>query len=699
MLKQRLYKAIVVFQSLIIVGLLNWLLIESQSNPFMGLWFSQNFPIGTVLLKGPVVIGFSVLLLGSVTIWLRSGWKKRILVRGKLILGLPQTSSGPTLDEESLTAGQRDSGRRPRSTLLRLLYYLRPNWAYSVATGLVIVTTTALDLVQPWVMGFLLVGEVIVGKNLTLLPLVVTLLASAYIAKQATGYLQAYLTAVLGQRILHALRYDLYTNLEHLRVRFFDDNRAGDLVSRVISDTEEVENMITGLSGLGADVVKVAGIFVLIFYVNLGLALFVVPLAATLPLVVILFKKTIKRSSRRIRDAVGDLAAKVDETVSGIRIVKSFSMEQHEASKFHSKSSGILRSKVKLVNLSQIYSTTLDLIAVLAVLLVISAGAPSVVSGTLTLGALIAFLGFVNQLFNPIINLSKANFTFQKANAAGERIFEIMDSESETPEILENADPAEFSPAKGEIEFNRVSFSYDPTRMVLDDLNMKVQAGETLAIVGRSGVGKSTMVNLLLRFYEPTSGRIIIDGLPINEMNLTSLRGKIAVVLQEPILFTGSVRDNVAYGKINATDSEIVDATKAANAHDFVMALQNGYNTQIGERGIKLSGGEKQRIALARALLKNPSILILDEATSNVDAESEALIQQALKRLAKGRTTIIIAHRLSTIMDADKIVVIDDGGIVEIGTHEELIAKGGVYTRLYEAQLKLQGRDPAALLF
>ncbi len=609
------------------------------------------------------------------TEWVRNEDKVLILNQGF------QDPMGPSLPQRV--------PRKPGNALYRIISYLKPNWLYVVEVALATVTVTILDLLRPWIIGFLIVGEVIGNRNLSFLPWVIALLAVVAAAKEVAGYLQGYFTEFLSQRVLHALRYDLYRYLESLRIRFFDNNRAGDLVSRVISDTEQVEDVVTGFSGVGANFFTVIAVFVLLFYINLNIALLVVPLAVTLAVVINLFKKTIKRSSRRIRDAVGDLAAKVDETISGIRIVKSFSMERDEARKFHDKSFGIFRSRVKLVNVNELYSSIVDLIVASAVIVVIGLGAPGVVSGTLTLGALVAILGYVDRLFAPIIQLSRANFSFQKAKAAAERIFEIIDTEPETTETKEAPDASEPpQTTKGEIEFDRVSFSYEPDKVVLDDFSLKVRAGETLAIVGRSGAGKSTVVNLLLRFYEPTSGRVLVDGRPIHEMKLNLLRQKIAVVLQDPILFTGSIRENIAYGKIDATDSEITEAARAANAHDFIMDLPDGYGTQIGERGVKLSGGQRQRIAIARALLKNPSILILDEATSNVDSESELLIQDALEPLVGGRTIIVIGHRLSTVMNADKIVVLEDGGIVEIGTHEELLVKGGIYAKLYEPQLE-----------
>src|SRR5919198_519332 len=582
---------------------------------------------------------------------------------------------------------------RTRSTLIRLLSYQKHHWPHALGVALTTAATAGFNLLQPWVLGFYLIGEVITKKNLDILPSVIVLLLMAYGGKEIMLYLQAYFIQTLSSKTMHRIRYDLFKHLEYLPIMFFDNSRTGELVSRIISDTDEVDKvMTTGITNNGTDLTTIIGIFILLFYVNTNLALYVVPVAAALVLVVILFRKTLKRFSRRIRQAVGEMAAKGNEVITNIRVVKSFSMEQFEAEQFLEKSLGIADAKIKLVKKSGLYSSVVDMLAGLAVVIVALFAAPQVVHGSLALGALVTFLGLVDKLFKPVVSVSKANVDFQRAIVAGERIFEIIDTESETTaEEASDNDVIEHSPPqviKGQIKFDKVSFGYNPDRNVFENLNLVIQAGEAVAIVGKSGAGKSTLVNLLLRFYEPTSGKILIDEYPITTWNLSSLRQKIAVVSQDPILFSNSIRDNIAYGKPNASDVEIIEVAKAANAHDFIVDLPNGYNTQIGERGAKLSTGQRQRISIARALLKNPSILILDEATSNVDSHSEALIQDALKRLVIGKTTIVVAHRLSTVINASRIIVLEDGVIDEMGAHEELLQKRGIYAMLYKSQLK-----------
>src|SRR5436309_2249068 len=334
-------------------------------------------------------------------------------------------------------------------------------------------------------------------------------------------------------------------------------------------------------------------------------------------------------------------------------------MEHHESNSFRARSWAIARSKVRLARLSGAYSSTVDFLTLCSLAVFVSFSAPAVISGDLTVALAVAFLGHMDKVFKPLVVLSKVNFTVQKAVAAADRIFEFMDAKVE---VLDAPDSLFPQTIEGRIQFDRVTFGYRPNRYVLEDFSLTIEPGETVAVVGSSGVGKSTIVNLLLRFYEPIAGGISIDGYPLDRLSLSCLRNKIGLVMQEPVLFSGSIPENIMYGDVEASEENVVRAAQSANAHDFIVGLPKGYDTQIGERGVTLSVGQRQRIAIARALLKNPSILILDEATSNIDSESESLIQDALRKLAQRRTMIIIGHRLSSIMDADRIVVLEDGG-------------------------------------
>jgi subfamily B ATP-binding cassette protein MsbA len=589
------------------------------------------------------------------------------------------------VEPEGTSTGKiKKSGNK--DSLFRLVSYVKPYWQYILGAGATTGATTALDLLQPWVIGFLLVDKVIKHSDLTLLPWVVGLLTLGFVGKEITGYFQTSFTEILSQKTVHKLRHDLYHHMEQLPVRFFDNSRIGELVSRIVSDTDEVEKMMTqGISSIGANLAMTIGTAVLLFYIDPRLAAMILPITVVVVIAVHLFKKSIKRSSRNIREVVGDLAARTYEVLSGIRTVKSLSMEKSEAQKFREKSLAIGKAKVQLARLSWLYQASVDLLTLLSIVIVIVFAAPWVVSGVLALGALIAFLGYVDKLFKSITNITKANFSVQRALAAGERIFEIIDIEPESED--QESDLVEPPTIKGSIQFDEVSFDYGQGKRVLDKLSLTIKQGETLAIVGRSGAGKSTIINLLLRFYKPSDGRILIDGHDISAWKLSSLRQRIAVVPQEPVLFSESIRNNIAYGNSEASLDEIIKASKDANAHEFIMAFLDGYETEIGERGAKLSNGQRQRLAIARALLRNPSILVLDEATSNIDSQSESLIQDSLRSLAREKTIIIVAHRLSTVMISDRIVVLESGRLVEMGTHNELLQKRGPYTELYEAQI------------
>ncbi|TMI36328.1 ABC transporter ATP-binding protein [Candidatus Bathyarchaeota archaeon] len=602
----RIARAIIILQWVAIISLLNYVTFVSQANPALKSSLVARYGFLSILLDPLVVLSISVMGVGIISLMVLS---------------------------------------KPKGTLRKLFSYLRPHWPYVLAIGIAMAASDALNLAQPWIIGFLLFGNVIALRNIAFLPTVIALLGGAFFAKQILDFVDQYLTEILASKTVHGLRTQVYQHIQHLPVQFLDHSRSGELISRVMSDTNEIESVLTSdLSALGANFGMVAGASVLLFYASPRIALTVVPFIIGMVIVVNLFKRRIKRASRRIREAVGDLSARAYEVMSNLRIVKSFTMEEEEAKGFRNKSLAIVKSNI-------------------------------------------AFLGLLDKMFSPLIALSKSNFKFQKATAAGDRIFEITETK---PEVLDV--PGAYAPPEilGRIEFDGVSFKYERNQTVLDNFSLTINPGETIAIVGPSGAGKSTIVHLLLRFYEPDAGAIRIDGYPINALKLSYLRKNIGLVIQDPILFSGSVRDNIAYGKPGAGQEEIIQAAKAANAHEFILTLPKGYETEIGERGVTLSVGERQRVSIARALIKDPKILIMDEATSNVDSKSEALIQEAMGRMSGERTTIVIGHRLSTVMDADRIVVLEEGGIAEIGTHRGLLQRQGAYTQLYQNQLQAQ---------
>src|SRR6266436_2994560 len=630
-----------------IIGLLNYLTFESEANPVLKAWFITNYGFFSLLLDPYVVLSITVLGVGVISWTLLS---------------------------------------RPRGTFRKIISYLRPHWLYVLVIGIVMVAGASLQLAQPWIIGYLLVGNVIAFRSLGFLPTVLALLAGAFAMQQVAAFLTDYLTEKLGEKTVHKLRTDVFEHMERLPLQYLDESRSGELVSRIMSDTKEVESILTDdMPALGSDLIMVAGASSLLFFANARIALTIVPFIIGMVIVVNLFKRRVKRGARKIREAVGELSARTFEVISSLRIVKSFHREEEEAEEFRQRSLAIVRSNVNLVKLSSLYSTMVDTVTTLALLALLLVAVPSVLSGAMTLGALVAAIGLLSKMFDPLVSLSKANFKIEKAVAAGDRLFEVTEMQPEALDV-----PGTFAPLniQGGIEFDNVSFHYNSGQRVLDRLNLTIKPGETVAIVGSSGVGKSTIVNLLLRFYEPTSGSIRIDNYPINLLKLAFLRNSIGLVIQDPILFSGTVRRNVAYGKTGASQEEIVRAAKAANAQEFILNLPKGYDTEIGERGVTISVGQRQRISIARALLKDPKILILDEATSNVDSQSEALIQDAMRRMSGERTTIVIAHRLSTIIDADRIVVLEDGKIAEVGTHLGLLQRGGAYARIYQNQLQ-----------
>jgi subfamily B ATP-binding cassette protein MsbA len=507
------------------------------------------------------------------------------------------------------------------------------------------------------------------------------------ISEAVISYSRAMILVFVGNRAIFDLRSQLFRHVQKLSMSWFERQSHGRIMARVLYDVDAVQYALSGgLVDILSNTVTLLGVLVLLLIKSPGLAIIA---CSVLPLYVanfILFQRPIRRASSEARDQYSEVYGILSETVSGISVVKAFAREQHEARRFVQELRNTIELNVRVARLRTLLSVISSLLTgTAAVAVYYFGGLRMLKTGTMTLGDLLAFNQWLAMLYQPVIALVTVNDTLNWVMAAVERIFETLDA---VPEIADPKEPRRLTAIKGHVEMEHVSFAYEPGEWVLEDINLRAEPGKVLALVGPSGSGKTTLVHLIPRFYDPVEGRVLIDGVDIREMSLQFLRRNIGMVLQESFLFSGTLRDNIRYGRPEATDEEIVRAAIAANAHDFIMELPDGYETVVGERGTRLSGGQRQRIAIARALLRDPRILILDEATAELDSESEALIQEALERLMRDRTTFIIAHRLSTVMNADEILVMDQGRIVERGSHAELATAGGLYAKLCEVQFK-----------
>ena len=530
-------------------------------------------------------------------------------------------------------------------------------------------------------------SQAIGEKKFLLLNLVVGGAVLVSFLRGLTSYGQGYLMAFAGHRLVTDLRIHLYRHLQDLSLDFFSKWHTGEVISRAGSDIQIVQGaVISSVTEVLPNLITLVGVLGYMLYLNWRLTLITLLLIPILSFVISRFGLEMREVSRQAQKKAADVTSIVQEKLTGVRVVKSFAMERSELEKFRQEAEQSFWLTLKQSQLNVTQAPLLAFLNILAVVAVIWYGGFEVVAGWLSPSNLIAFFAGIALIADPISRLGTISTLVQNALASAERIFEIIDIR---PTVLEKSNARELPRIEGKIEFQKVTFSYEAGQeKVLDQVNLLIKPGEVAALVGKSGAGKSTLVNLIPRFYDPQEGKILIDGYDLTDLKLESLRSQLGIVPQETILFSGTIRENIAYANPDAPFEEIIRVAKMANAHDFVSELPEGYDTLVGERGVRLSGGERQRLAIARALLRNPKILIFDEATSSLDTESEKLVQEAMKRLLSGRTTLIIAHRLSTVQHADKIVVLDRGKIIEEGTHQELFARGGLYKKLYEAQFK-----------
>jgi ATP-binding cassette, subfamily B, multidrug efflux pump len=586
-----------------------------------------------------------------------------------------------TEDEKATNTGQ---------VIGRLVKYLRPYWLAVTGAFVLIIINAGTQAAGPFLVGRA-VDEFITAGDKSGLATTMIYLLLVYLVGMITMRYQIYLTSWAGQKVLADMRVLIFNKVEQLSLQYLEGQDAGDMMSRLVNDIDAINSFFSqGLSQLIGAAFALIGVVAAMFTMQWQLAFGALAIVPIMLFTTNFFSRLARREFRKTRETIGDVSAELQEELDGVKVAQAFNREDLNIRKFAQRNAANRDANVSANAVTSAFAPAMDVLSTLDTAIVAGYGGYLAVQGVITVGVVVAFLQYVQSFFRPISTVAQLWTIAQSAFAAAERVFELVDTE---PDIQDAADAEVLPNLAGRVAFENVTFGYDPTRPVLKDIDLTVEPGQTMAIVGPTGAGKSTLVSLILRFYEVTGGAVRLDGLDVRNVTQHSIRSQMGMVLQEPFLFSGTVMENIRYGRLDATDDEVIGAATAANSHDFIKRMPEGYQTEVGERGGMLSQGQRQLISIARAILADPRILILDEATASVDTRTERLIQSALDHLLAGRTSFVIAHRLSTVRNADVIVALDEGNLVEQGTHAELLAAEGLYADLYRRQFYVPPKE------